>query len=109
MLALRAEDAMGKFTNALMRLLIVGMLVAVNICAAAPYPTRPVRFISPNTPGGGTTLLARLISPKLTERLGQQVIADNRPGGNGIIGGEFGARSSRTPISRLRNSIPYQL
>jgi tripartite-type tricarboxylate transporter receptor subunit TctC len=82
--------------NALARLLSAGILIALSVSAAAQldYPNKPIRFISPNTPGGGTTILARLVSQKLTERLGQQVIIENRPGGNGIIGGEFVAKSA---------------
>ena len=57
------------------------------------YPSRPVRFISPYSPGGGNDTLARLIGQKLTESLGQQVIVDNRPGANTIIGTDIVAKS----------------
>jgi tripartite-type tricarboxylate transporter receptor subunit TctC len=62
--------------------------------AQAPYPTRPIRFISPFAPGGSTTTMARVIGQKLTESWGQQVIVDNRPGGNTIIGTQTLARST---------------
>jgi tripartite-type tricarboxylate transporter receptor subunit TctC len=54
--------------------------------ADAPYPIRPVRLIVPFVAGGGTDLLARLISPKLGETLGQQIVIDNRGGGGSILG-----------------------
>jgi len=58
------------------------------------YPSRPIRIISPYAPGGGNTLMARLVGDKLTEHWGQQVIVDNRPGGNTIIGTELAARAT---------------
>jgi tripartite-type tricarboxylate transporter receptor subunit TctC len=71
-------------------------LVAIACPAAAQqaYPNKPIRFISPNAPGGSTTAVARLVGQKLTESWGQQVIVDNRPGGNGYIGGETLARAT---------------
>jgi tripartite-type tricarboxylate transporter receptor subunit TctC len=53
---------------------------------AQTYPTRPIRWIVPYPPGGATDLIARLIGQWLTERLGQNVIIDNRPGGGTNIG-----------------------
>ena len=61
--------------------------------AAADYPSRVVRIILPQPAGGGTDVVARAIAQKLTEAWGQQVIVDNRPGANGIIGSEFVAKS----------------
>jgi tripartite-type tricarboxylate transporter receptor subunit TctC len=74
------------------------LLLLAAICAAAPlhaqtYPTRPVRFIVPFPPGGGTDLVARLVGKKLGERWSQTVVVDNRGGGNGIIGTAVAARS----------------
>ncbi len=67
----------------------VGLLMAaVPATAQQAYPNKPIRIIVPYAPGGTTDLLARLLGPKLTERWGQQVIAENRPGGNTIIGSE---------------------
>ena len=56
--------------------------------AQQAYPSKPIRIISPYPPGGTTDILARLIGPKLTEAWGQQVLVDNRPGGNTIIGSD---------------------
>jgi tripartite-type tricarboxylate transporter receptor subunit TctC len=53
---------------------------------AEAYPSRPIRMIVPFSPGGGSDAIARLVAPRMTETLGQQVIVDNRPGGNTVIG-----------------------
>lgn len=60
---------------------------------AQAYPAKPVRIIVPFAPGGPNDILARLIGQKLTEAWGQQVIADNRPGGGTVIGTELVAKS----------------
>ncbi len=57
-----------------------------RVATAQAWPTRPIRWIVPYPPGGATDLIARLIGQWLTERLGQSVIIDNRPGGGTNIG-----------------------
>lgn len=57
------------------------------------YPVKPIRLISPFAPGGGATLVARMIGPQLGEALGQSIVIDNRPGGGGVVGTEVAARS----------------
>jgi tripartite-type tricarboxylate transporter receptor subunit TctC len=81
---------MNKLCSALTQLLTLGLLAALAAPAAAQpaYPNKTIRLITPFAPGGGTTLVARVISQKMTEDWGQQVIVDNRPGGNTIIGSE---------------------
>lgn len=64
--------------------------LAATTCGGAEqtvYPTRTIRLISPNPPGGGTTLLGRLLGQKLTDAWGQWILLDNRPGAHGMIGG----------------------
>lgn len=62
--------------------------------AIVSYPTKPIRLIDPFPPGGGTDFVARVISPKLTEMLGQSLVIDNRSGAGGAIGSEIGARAT---------------
>ena len=74
------------------------LLCAIALGAAWPsgaqqYPNRPIRLIVPSTPGGSVDTLARTIGPKLTERWGQQVVVDNRPGAGGAIAADLVAKS----------------
>ncbi len=70
------------------------LLTIANVASAQQnYPNKPIRFIVPNAPGGSTSIAARLVGEKLTESWGEQVIVDNRPGGNNIVAGEALLRS----------------
>jgi tripartite-type tricarboxylate transporter receptor subunit TctC len=62
---------------------VIIALFWATACMAQSYPTKPVRFISPYAPGGGTDIMARTLAQKLTEYLGRQVVVENRPGGAG--------------------------
>jgi tripartite-type tricarboxylate transporter receptor subunit TctC len=57
------------------------------------YPTKPIRFISPFLPGGSQDVIARIVGARLAERIGQQVVVDNRSGAAGIIATELTARA----------------
>jgi tripartite-type tricarboxylate transporter receptor subunit TctC len=69
-------------------------LFAVSAVAADRYPARPIRIVVTYVPGGNTDVAARLVAPHLTERLGQQVIIDNRGGAGGVVGTEIVARAA---------------
>lgn len=66
---------------------------AQSAAGGQPWPTRPIRFIAPFPPGGGTDLNARMIAPRLAAALGQQVVVENRPGAGGMLGTEMVAKS----------------
>jgi tripartite-type tricarboxylate transporter receptor subunit TctC len=63
--------------------LVIGLM---PIVLAQGYPNKSIRIIVPFPPGGGNDVIGRIIAQKLTERLGQQVVVDNRAGANGIVG-----------------------
>ena len=69
----------------------LALLAAV---ASAQYPSRPIRLLVPNPPGGATDTIARVVSPRLGEALGQPVVVENRPGSNGNLSSELVARAA---------------
>ena len=106
------------------------LLAAVSSGYAQPYPVKSIRFVVPFAPGGGTDFLARLIALRLSDALGQPVVADNRPGAGGAVGAELVAKSpadgytimlsspgslsinphlSKTPYDPLRDFAPIAL
>src|SRR5688500_2412191 len=60
--------------------------IAPGVALAQTYPNKPVRMILSFPPGGGTDILGRTVSQKLTEKWNQTVVVDNRAGGNGVVG-----------------------
>lgn len=107
--------------QALLACLIGAVAISHPTSAAETFPNRPVRLIVPFAPGGGTDITARAIALKLTERLGQQVVVDNRPGANGTIGVDIASKSapdghtlsmissSHTINVSLLKTVPYDL
>lgn len=88
--------------------LMMGMLVQTGaVSAAQSYPERPVRLIVGFPPGGAADILGRIAAQQLTERLGQQVIVDNRGGAGGLIATEIAARSNADGYTLLFTSIPH--
>ena len=74
-------------------LLTSALCLGIASAHAQSYPVRPVRLVVPSSPGGGTDASARIIAPRLTELLGQQVVVENRPGASTMIGLEVTAKS----------------
>ncbi|MDP1673071.1 MAG: tripartite tricarboxylate transporter substrate binding protein [Burkholderiales bacterium] len=73
---------------------LLALVAALPVHAASTYPDKPIRIIVPFTPGGSTDILARMIGHKLTEAWGQQVVADNRPGANGVVAADITAKAT---------------
>jgi tripartite-type tricarboxylate transporter receptor subunit TctC len=76
------------------RLFILLALIASHAALAQTWPARPVRVVVPFPPGGGTDIVARTVTPKMAEILGQPFVIENRAGAGGNIGTEFVAKSA---------------
>jgi len=80
----------------------------LSTCAAASaqdFPTRPLRLIIGFAPGGSTDLVARVVAQKMAASVGQQVVVDNRPGANGMIGADLVAKATPDGHTLLLSSI----
>ena len=84
-----------------------GALLAFAAGAQSPvnYPVRPVRMIVPFAPGGASDFVGRILQPKLSEELGQQIVADNRAGASGNIGVELSARAPADGYTFLLGNV----
>lgn len=82
---------------------------AAQKSSASDYPNKPIRFIVPFPPGGSNDVLSRYLGIKLSERLGQQVVIDNRAGANGIIGTEIASQAPNDGYTMLIVSTSYVL
>jgi len=87
-------------------LLICCCCITISVARAEDaYPSKSIRIIITVAPGGGSDITARTVGQKLTESWKQQVIVDNRPGGNGIIGMEIGAHANPDGYTLILGTI----
>lgn len=99
---------------------VLGLSCAGPARADEPWPSKPIRWVVPYTPGGGTDQASRIIAEKLSAELGQPIVVENRPGGNTIIGAAnaaasapdgytvfFAALSTMAVIPNLYDKLPY--
>ncbi len=87
--------------------LLPALLCAAAGASAQAYPNRPVRVIVSVAPGGGTDTVGRSLAQKLSERLGQQFVIDNRPGGGGSVAVELVARAAPDGHTLLFSSSTF--
>ncbi len=95
--------------NSAAHAMAAALLVAGGAQAQQDYPAKPIRIVVPSSPGGGTDILARQIAQKLTERWGQQVVIDNRPGAGQMIGIELVARAAPDGYTLVMTATPLAL
>jgi tripartite-type tricarboxylate transporter receptor subunit TctC len=90
--------------------LVAGTFLAPHAAAQSQvndYPNKPIRWIIPFPPGGSNDILGRYLGVKLSDRLGQQVVIDNRGGANGIIGAELAAQAPADGYTMLMVSTSW--
>lgn len=81
-------------TKAALRLIAACIIGVGSQGFAQDYPMKPIRFIVPYPPGGGTDVIARIVQPKLSENLGQPIVIENRGGAGGAVGTDAAAKSA---------------
>lgn len=92
---------------------LAALPAAGNALAAEPFPSRPIRLVVPAGAGGNTDTFGRIVAEKLRAPLGQQVIVDNRPGADGIVGSDIVAKANPDGHTILLSSngthavVPY--
>jgi tripartite-type tricarboxylate transporter receptor subunit TctC len=97
--------------KALASVVVLFLYAACGVAYAAQdgYPSRPIRLVSPFPPGGFNDILSRLVGQKLTESWAQQVVVDNRPGANMIIGTALVAKSPPDGYTMVMAAIPHAI
>ncbi len=86
----------------------VAAVVTAGAASAQAFPTKPVKIIVPQTPGGASDALARIIGQKLSERWGQPVVVENKPGAGGNVGTDFVAKSPADGYTLLMSYVGTQ-
>ena len=85
--------------------MLLAFLLSTFVSAQTAYPDRPIKLIVPYPPGGTTDLLARTLAPRLSERLGQPILIENRAGAGGVIGSQVVAKSPADGYTLVFGSI----
>lgn len=80
---------------------------AATISAQDKYPSRPIRLIIPFAPGGGSDVTARLLGPRIADRLGQPVVIDNRPAASGVVGADIVAKAVPDGYTLLGTTVTF--
>jgi tripartite-type tricarboxylate transporter receptor subunit TctC len=88
--------------------LLCGVASRPAAAQSAPWPTRPVTFVVPFAPGGGTDIAARLLATRLGQKWGQSVVVDNRTGAGGLVGAEAVAKAKPDGYTMLIGNVGTQ-
>jgi tripartite-type tricarboxylate transporter receptor subunit TctC len=92
-----------------LHLTLIGVALATTLWGglsqAQNYPSRPITFVVPFAPGGLTDVPARLVATIMQEKIGQNIVVENKPGGSGSVGGTFAARATPDGYTLFANSV----
>jgi len=88
---------------------LAGAIQPLHAAETQAYPARPIRLIVPQAPGGSNDILARYFGAKLAERVGHQIVVDNRPGAEGMIGTDLVAKSNPDGYTMLMTSTAFTM
>jgi len=80
---------------------------AAAVSAQDKYPSRPIRLVIPFAPGGGSDVTARMLGPRIAERLGQPVVIDNRPAASGVVGADIVAKAAPDGYTLLGTTVTF--
>ena len=103
----RVLVVLGLVTGTLLAAHAAAQSAAASAGSGQAFPSKPIRWIIPFPPGGSNDILGRYLGAKLTDRLGQQVVIDNRGGANGIIGAELAANAPADGYTLLMVSTSW--
>src|SRR6188768_1342671 len=84
---------------------IAVLLSSLALCVSAAWPEKPIKVLIGYTPGGSTDVVARLIAPKLGEKLGQPIIIENKPGGAGDFAAELMLQSPADGYTLMMSTV----
>src|SRR5262245_64254406 len=111
MIAALGSSGETRVVNRLCGLMAAELAVAAAAVAlpalAQSYPSKAIRLLSPFPPGGSVDVVGRLLSAKLSDSMGQQVVVDNRSGASGVIGTELVMNAPPDGYTLLINTIPF--
>src|SRR5919197_576904 len=96
-----------KLRNLIEAAVVIATTIVADAALAQSYPSKAIRLVSPFPPGGSVDVVGRLLSAKLSESLGQQMVVDNRSGASGVIGTEVVMNSPPDGYTLLINTIPF--
>src|SRR5690242_17650600 len=96
-------DGMKKYV--IYQIFIVVFPLGTPVALAQTYPSKPIRLLIPSTPGGSVDTIGRTLGPKVSERWGQQLVVENRPGAGGTIAGDLVAKSAPDGYTLLLGTI----
>src|SRR5258706_15850767 len=86
---------------------VLACLLAASAAGAQQYPSRPIHWVVPYTPGGITDSVTRIVANKLEAALGQPIVIEKKPGANRIVGGENVARSAPAGYTAPTGNAPH--